>query len=246
MYIKEPEYNKEFNEFEEVLNLSAGRWIKFNGKLYKKLLREGYKYTKDLSQYLEEVLLIDIGEYEKGIKHEGIFGKDSNLAMSSYQVPDGCQIPDPTLQKSEETIGNMAQRILQDKLGIRDIRAEAYALALSAKNANAGSSRLSHLRRELKSLAATLEIIEATKFSNITKKANEIQQNQPLADVIIMLCIRPTELTSLHITDAGVTGKPGCKWFNRFLKDYDLISRHLRKLGAVYGAIVHEAQNLAH
>ncbi|CAG8838524.1 28637_t:CDS:1, partial [Gigaspora margarita] len=63
MYIEEPEYNKEFNESEEVLNLSTGRWIKFNRKLYKKLLREGYKYTKDLSQYLEEVLLIDIGEY---------------------------------------------------------------------------------------------------------------------------------------------------------------------------------------
>ncbi|CAG8855809.1 31003_t:CDS:1, partial [Gigaspora margarita] len=52
-----PEYNKEFNEPEEVLNLSTNRWIKFNGKLYKKLLREGYKYAKD-------VLPIDIGDYE--------------------------------------------------------------------------------------------------------------------------------------------------------------------------------------
>ncbi|CAG8764432.1 28610_t:CDS:2, partial [Gigaspora margarita] len=58
-----PEYNKEFNKPEEVLNLSTGRWIKFNRKLYKKLLRKGYKYTKDLLQYLEEVPLIDIGEY---------------------------------------------------------------------------------------------------------------------------------------------------------------------------------------
>ncbi|CAG8857620.1 33671_t:CDS:2, partial [Gigaspora margarita] len=31
-----------------------------------------------------------------------------------------------------------------------------------------------------------------------------------------------------------------------FLKDYDLIPRHLRKLGAVYGAVVHESQNPAH
>ncbi|CAG8828180.1 35174_t:CDS:2, partial [Gigaspora margarita] len=60
---QELEYNKEFNESEEVLNLSTNHWIKFNGKLYKKLLHEGYKYTKDLSQYLEEVPLIDIGEY---------------------------------------------------------------------------------------------------------------------------------------------------------------------------------------
>ncbi|CAG8711751.1 11792_t:CDS:2, partial [Racocetra fulgida] len=44
----------------------------------------------------------------------------------------------------------------------------------------------------------------------------------------------------------GDPGKPGCKWFNRFLKDYDLIPRHLHKLGAVYGAVVHGAQNPAH
>ncbi|CAG8857053.1 20316_t:CDS:1, partial [Gigaspora margarita] len=105
--------------------------------------------------------------------------KDINLATSnSYQVPDSCQVPDLTLQNSEETIRDLAQRILWDKLSIRDIRAEAYALALSAKNANAGSSRLSRLRRELKSLGATLEIIEATKFPDITKEANEIQQNR--------------------------------------------------------------------
>ncbi|CAG8780185.1 1013_t:CDS:2, partial [Racocetra fulgida] len=43
-----------------------------------------------------------------------------------------------------------------------------------------------------------------------------------------------------------VTGKPGVKWFNRFLKDYDLIPKYLRKLGAVYGAVAHEAKNMAH
>ena len=71
----------------------------------------------------------------------------------------------------------MAQRFLQDKLSIsaRDVRAEAYALALPAPNANAGSSRLSRLRRELRNLAASSEIIEATKISEITKKANKIQ-----------------------------------------------------------------------
>ncbi|CAG8578835.1 4552_t:CDS:2, partial [Scutellospora calospora] len=39
-----------------------------------------------------------------------------------------------------------------DKLSIRDIRAEAYALALSVKNANASSLRLTHLHRELRNL----------------------------------------------------------------------------------------------
>ncbi|CAG8646069.1 9514_t:CDS:2, partial [Paraglomus occultum] len=138
----------------------------------------------------------------------------------------------------EETIGEMAHRLLRDKLSIRDIRAEAYALALSAKNANAGSSRLSRLRKELRNIGASSQIIEATKFPDITEDANKIQRNnrkkaetkrinypdhftlesvkerldsydtstvpdvQALADVMIMLCIRPAELTSLRITDA--------------------------------------------
>ncbi|KAF0513462.1 hypothetical protein F8M41_017776 [Gigaspora margarita] len=121
----------------------------------------------------------------------------------------------------QETIGEMAHQLLQDKLSIWDIRAEAYALALSAKNANA---------------------VEATKFPDITEEANKIQRDnqkkaeanridypdhftlesvrerldgydvstlpdlQALADVMVMLCIHPAELTTLCITDAGVTG----------------------------------------
>ena len=44
----------------------------------------------------------------------------------------------------------------------------------------------------------------------------------------------------------GNPGKPGVKWFNKFLKDYDLIPKYLRKLGAVYGAVAQEAKNMAH
>ncbi|CAG8676251.1 6740_t:CDS:1, partial [Paraglomus occultum] len=43
----------------------------------------------------------------------------------------------------------------------------------------------------------------------------------------------------------GNPGKPGVKWFNKFLKEYGLIPKYLRKLGAVYGAVVH-AKNPAH
>ncbi|RHZ50999.1 hypothetical protein Glove_486g6 [Diversispora epigaea] len=239
--------------------------------------------------------------------------RDVNVAISNK----------PSKRLKEETIGEMAQRFLQEKLSVRDVRAEAYALALSASDANAGSSRLSRLRRELRSLNASLEIIEATKFPDITKDANEIQNDrrekvkridypdhftlesvkerldtydistppnyQTLADVMLMLCIRPAELTTLRITDAGVTGYaknrgqpdiprkfrsmeknqerakelltwiqnaissgrignpgiPGTKWFNRFLKEYDLVPKYLRKIGAVYGAVVHKADSTA-
>ncbi|CAG8603962.1 3455_t:CDS:2 [Cetraspora pellucida] len=55
--------DQDFDISEEVLNLSTGRWIKKNGKLFQKLLRKGYKYTKDLSHYLDDVPLIDLDEY---------------------------------------------------------------------------------------------------------------------------------------------------------------------------------------
>ena len=44
----------------------------------------------------------------------------------------------------------------------------------------------------------------------------------------------------------GDPGKPGVKWFNRFLKDYDLIPKYLYKLEAVYSAVVHKAENLVY
>ncbi|CAG8829706.1 5190_t:CDS:1, partial [Racocetra persica] len=58
-----PEYNKEFNEPEEVLNLSTNRWIKRKGKLYNRLLREEYKYARDLTHYLKDIPPIDLDEY---------------------------------------------------------------------------------------------------------------------------------------------------------------------------------------
>ncbi|CAJ0835437.1 7363_t:CDS:1 [Entrophospora sp. SA101] len=255
-----------------------------------------------------------------------LFSTQENESKTKHKVPCSAVNIVISNQTPQETIGDMAQRFLQDKLSIRDIRAEAYSLALSASDANAGSSRLSRLRRELRNLNASLEIIEATKFPDITEDAKQNQSDnrkkaeancidypdeftlesvkerldvydiktlpdcQALADVMVMLCIRPAELKTLRITDAGVTGyaknrgqpdiprkfrsmeknqerarelltwiqraiysgrmgnpgKPGVKWFNRFLKDYDLILKYLRKLGAVYGAVVHKAENPAH
>ncbi|CAG8559170.1 2507_t:CDS:2 [Dentiscutata erythropus] len=261
-------------------------------------------------------------------------------------MPNQRTIIKPPKSLEEEIVREKAKRILQNRYEFSEdqvntlfstqeneqcenVRAEAYALALSAKNANAGLSRLSCLRRELRNLGALPAIVEATKFPDITEEANKIQRDnqkkaeancidyldhftlesvkerldsydtstlpdlQALADIMIMLCICPAELTTLRITDTGVTGytknrgqpdiprkfrsmdkdrerardlltwiqnviysgridnpdnpgKPGVKWFNRFLKNYDLIPKYLRKMGAVYAVVMHRAQNLAH
>ncbi|RIB21401.1 hypothetical protein C2G38_2176732 [Gigaspora rosea] len=166
-----------------------------------------------------------------------------NLATS-----DSYQIPYPTPQNSEETIREMAHRIMRDNLSTSVVKAEARALANSAPNTNAGSSRLSRLRRELKNLGTSFQIIEATKFPDITKmlmKFRKIDYDisilpdlQALADVMIMLCIRPAKLTTLHVTDSGVTG------YAKNRECYIFWSNG--NPGTVYSVVVHGARNLAH
>ena len=47
-----------------VLNILTGRWIDPNRKLFQKLVREGYKYVDRLSDYLEDIGIIYVGEFE--------------------------------------------------------------------------------------------------------------------------------------------------------------------------------------
>ena len=47
-----------------VLNLLTGRQISPNGKLFQKLIRKGYRYANRLSDYLEDIGTICVGEFE--------------------------------------------------------------------------------------------------------------------------------------------------------------------------------------
>ena len=91
----------------------------------RRCLRDGFKFS-------EEQVSILIPTQRKGQR------KDINIVTLNK-----------ALVKSEETIKEIAQRILRDKLGEKDVKAEAIKLANSALNEVAGSSRLSWLRKEL-------------------------------------------------------------------------------------------------
>ena len=122
-------------------------------------------------------------------------------------------------------------------------------------------SRLSRLRRELRTLNASEKIISATKNPETTKLSNKIQKErseqrkneglhyldhfslesvkerldeydvsnipdkQALADVMIMLCIRPAEIKNLRISNGGVTGYAK----NRGEQDIFRVFRSLKK-----------------
>jgi hypothetical protein len=47
-----------------VLNILTGRWINPNRKLFQKLIREGYRYANRLSDYLEDIGTMYVGEFE--------------------------------------------------------------------------------------------------------------------------------------------------------------------------------------
>jgi hypothetical protein len=47
-----------------VLNIITGQWIDPNRKLFQKLIYEGYKYVDRLSDYLEDIGIIYVGEFE--------------------------------------------------------------------------------------------------------------------------------------------------------------------------------------
>ncbi|CAG8808254.1 23194_t:CDS:2, partial [Dentiscutata erythropus] len=178
----------------------------------------------------------------------------------------------------KETIGDMVQQILRDRLSIRDI-IEVTKFPDITENANKIQS-VNQKKAEAKRIDYPDEfILESVKERLDVYNIKTLSDCQALADVMVMLCIRSAELKTLCIADAGVTGyaknrgqpdihrkfrsmeknqeqakelltwiqyKPGVKWFNKFLKDYDLIPKYLRKLGAVYGAVAYEAKNMAH
>ena len=142
-----------------------------------------------------------------------------------------CQVSD--IISGGETIESIAQRIVRDNLGEKEVK--TIAKALIVPNPVATTSRLSRLRRELRKLNAPEKIISATLDEETTCASNKIQKErrdqrenegidfpdhfslesvkerldfydvsntpdvQALADVMIMLCIRPAEIRLAHI-----------------------------------------------
>ena len=47
-----------------VLNILTDRWIDPNGKLFQKLIRESYRYANRLSDYLEDIGITYVDEFE--------------------------------------------------------------------------------------------------------------------------------------------------------------------------------------
>ncbi|CAG8607785.1 9887_t:CDS:2, partial [Paraglomus occultum] len=128
--------------------------------------------TSDFSRYTSE-LLKDLTDNRK---RNQAFGMGLNSVMNRYSYSKRARAL--TCQKPSE----LAQRFLRDKLSEKDVKSESQKLAVSALNENAGSSRLSRLRRELRNLNASYNIVEANKFSEITRSQRNSKKSQKSAE----------------------------------------------------------------
>ncbi|CAB4444903.1 unnamed protein product [Rhizophagus irregularis] len=198
-------------------------------------LREGYSFSKE-----QVFLLIPDQRIERCVS-QVTPRRGGSLSRTGPEAEINiCQVSD--IIPEGETIREMAQRIIQDNLSERDVKAISRALVETSTDAVVALSRLSRLQKELRTLNAPKEIISATLVPEITRASNKIQQEcteqrkneglhypdhfslesvkerldlydvsntpdkQALADVMIMLCIRPAEIKNLRIANGGVTG----------------------------------------
>src|ERR1051325_749214 len=129
-------------------------------------LQKGYKFSKEQAYAL--------------IPHERI-GRSKNQVIpkgggSEAGEVNICQVSDNDSTCSEETIKETAQRIVQDNLSERDVKAISITFVETASDPVVALSRLSRLRRELRTLNAPEKIISATLIPEITRSSNKIQK----------------------------------------------------------------------
>ncbi|RGB23629.1 hypothetical protein C1646_774233 [Rhizophagus diaphanus] len=104
------------------------------------------------------------------------FRTGSEAEVNICDAKGTCQVSD--IIPEGETIKETAQRIVRDNLSERDVKAISRTLVETASDPIVALSRLSRLRRELRTLNAPEKIISATKIPEITRVSNKIQQER--------------------------------------------------------------------
>ncbi|CAG8843587.1 9959_t:CDS:2, partial [Gigaspora margarita] len=147
---------------------------------------------EELSQYVPEILELLTDDKEKRRQaHNRLlngykFSKEQRVGRYKSQAPvpersgleaeevNICQVSNSTC--SEETIKEIAQRIVRDKLSERDVKAISRALVKTAPDSVVALFRLSRLRKELRTLNIQETIISTTLNPEITRSSNKIQK----------------------------------------------------------------------
>ncbi|PKK58498.1 hypothetical protein RhiirC2_720474 [Rhizophagus irregularis] len=200
--------------------------------------QKGYNFSKEQAFILVPDQRICRSRSRVAPKEGGDEAGEVNICQVSDIIPD------------KETVEMIAQQITQDNLSEKDVESIAKALAKSASNDSAEITRLANKIQKERSEQRENEGIDFPNHFSLESVKERLDSYdisntpniQALADVMIMLCIRPAEIKTLHISNGGVTGYaknrgqqdiprnsittgelrdpgvPGVKWFNTFLK----------------------------
>src|SRR6266542_171003 len=126
--------------------------------------QKGYNFSKEQAFVLVPDQRICRSRSRVPPKEGGDEGGEVNICQVSDIIPD------------RETIESIAQRIVRDNLGEKEVKAIGKALTVISPNPVTTTSRLSRLRRELWELNAPEKIISATLDDKTTCASNKIQK----------------------------------------------------------------------
>ncbi|CAG8761943.1 18850_t:CDS:2, partial [Dentiscutata erythropus] len=200
-------------------------------------LIKGYNFSKEREFAL--ILLQRVGRYKSQVplKEGGAEAEEVNI----------CQVSDSTC--SRETIKETAQRIMKDKLSEKDIKAISRNLVKTASDpvitrlSNKVQKECSEQREnegidfsDHFSLESVKERLDLYNVSNIPDK-------QALADIMIMLCIRPSEIKSLRISNSSITGYTKNRGSNHFWEVKGSRKAWIYILKAIFASVAHGPKN---
>ncbi|PKC64325.1 hypothetical protein RhiirA1_462593 [Rhizophagus irregularis] len=262
-YVTENELNNEMS-IEELSKHAPALDILLTDKVKRdqarRRLKKGYNFS-------EEQVFALIPKLTAGRKKGGALPNAPDTPDITQEVePDTvntCQI------SPKETIRDLAQRIIRDNLSevevkLRTLKASEKIISATlipdiTRSANKIQKERSKQCEDegidfpdhfsLESVKERLDIYDVSRAPGL----------QALADVTIMLCIRPAEIKTLRISNGGVTGyaknrgQQDIPRFNTFLKKDEflpetgkpLLPSSLRKLEAVFAVVSHGAKNLS-
>ena len=128
--------------------------------------QKGYNFSREQAFVLVPDQRICRSRTRVPPKEGGDEAGEVNICQISNIIPDG------------ETIESIAQCIIRDNLGEKEVKAIAKALTITSPNPIATTSCLSRLRRELRKLNVPEKIISATLNEETTCASNKIQKER--------------------------------------------------------------------
>ena len=167
-YVAEHKLSKDMSNEElsqhapELLELLTDKLKRDKGR---QRFQKGYNFSREQAFVLVPDQRICRSRSRVPPKEGGDEAGEVNICQISDIIPDG------------ETIKSIAQRIVRDNLGEKEVKAIAKALTITSPNPIATTSRLSRLRRELRKLNVPEKIISATLDDKTTCASNKIQKD---------------------------------------------------------------------